>query len=75
MKLKTNPSDVSVSNILLRNDQYRKNVSAVDHRVKDLCKEKKPYYTDYSNTINTRHLNGSKFHLKIESAKIFQYCQ
>ena len=70
LKLKTNSCDVSISNIVARNDQYRKKASAVNHKLKDLCKEKNLHYTDHSNSINTRHLNGSKLHLNIKGTKI-----
>ena len=53
-----------------RNDQYRKKASAVNHKLKDLYKEKNLHYIDHSNLINTRHLNGSKLHLNIKGAKI-----
>ena len=42
LKLKTNSCDISVSNIVPRDDQYREKASAVNHQLKDLCKEKKP---------------------------------
>ena len=70
LKLKTNPGDISVSNIVARNDQYRNKASAVNRKLKDLCEEKNLHYTDHSNSINTRHLNGSKLHLNIKGTKI-----
>ena len=70
LKLKTNSCDVSISNIIARNDQYRKKASAVNHKLKDLCKEKNLHYIDHSSSINTRHLNGSKLHLHIKGRKI-----
>ena len=38
MKLKTNSCDVSISNIVARNDHYMRKASAVNHKLKDLCK-------------------------------------
>ena len=37
LKLKTNSCDVSISNIVARNDQYREKASAINHKLKDLC--------------------------------------
>ena len=70
LELKANSCDVSVSNIVARNDQYRKKASAVNHKLKDLCKEKNLHYIDHRNSINTRHLNGSKLHLNKKGTKI-----
>ena len=61
---------MSISNIVARNDQHRKNASAVNHKLKDLCKEKNLHYIDHSNYINTRHLNGSKLYLNVNRTKI-----
>ena len=69
LKLKTNSCDISVSNIVARNDQYR-NKAPVNPKLKDLCKEKNLHYIDHSNSINTRHLNGLKLHLNIKGTKI-----
>ena len=38
--------------------------------MKDLCQEKNLHYIDQSNSINTRHLNGSKLHLNVKGTKI-----
>ena len=54
LKLKTNSCDVSISNTVTRKDQYRKKASAVNHKLKDLCKERNLHYIDNSNSINTR---------------------
>ena len=70
LKLKTNSCDVSISNIVARNDQYRKKASAVNHKLKDSCKEKSLHYIDHSNSISARHLNGSELHLNIKGTKI-----
>ena len=64
LKLKANSCDISVSNIVVRNDQYRNKVSAANRKLKDLCKEKNLHYIDHTNSINTRHLNGSKLRYK-----------
>ena len=53
LKLKANSFDASVSNIVARNDQYRKKASVVNHKLKDLCKEKNLNYIDHSNSIKT----------------------
>ena len=41
LKLKTHSCHVSVSNIVARNDQYRKKALAVNRKPNDLCKVKK----------------------------------
>ena len=46
---------------------YRKKASAVNHRLKDLCKENKFHYTKHSNTTKARQLDGSNVHLNIKT--------
>ena len=70
LKLKTNSCYISISNIVMTNDQYRNKASAVNRKLKDLCKENNLHYIDHSNSINTRHLNGSKLRLNIKGTKI-----
>ena len=70
LKLNTNSSDISISNIVTRNDQYKKKASAVNDKLKNLCREKNLHYIDHSNSIDTRHLNGSKLHLNVKGTKI-----
>ena len=45
-------------------------MSAVNHKLKDLCKEKNLNYIDHSNFINTRHLNSLKLHLNVKDTNI-----
>ena len=54
LKLKTHSCNVSVSNIVARNNQYRKKASAVNQKLKDLYKEKSLHCIDYSNSTNTK---------------------
>ena len=55
---KTNSCDVLISNIV------------VNHKLNDLCKEQSLHHVQHSNSINTRHLNGSKLHLDTRGTKI-----
>ena len=62
--LKTKSCDVSISSITTRNDQYQKRTIKVNKELKNLCLENNLYLIDHESTIsNTRHVNGSKFHL------------
>lgn len=54
LKLKIHSCNVSVSNIVGRNNQYRKKASAVHHKLKDLYEEKSLHCIDHSNSINTK---------------------
>ena len=54
LKLKTHSCNVSVSNIVARNNQYRKKAPAVNHKLKDLYKEKSLHCIDHSNSTNTK---------------------
>ena len=55
LKLKTHSRDISVSNIVARNDEFRKKALAVSHKLNDLCKEKSLHYIDHSNSVSRRH--------------------
>ena len=67
MTLKSESHDVSVSNIIVRNDSdtLNKKGCEVNAVLMELCKEKNIYLTDNSKKIKPQHLNkGSKSETK-----------
>ena len=59
-EVKANSCNISILNIALRNNQYRKKVSAVDHRLKDLCK-KRTYTIQIIALTSTQDFKWFKF--------------
>lgn len=51
-------------------NEKRKKAPAVNHELKDSGKDKNLHYTDHSNSISARYLNGSKLHLNMKGTKI-----
>ena len=60
LKLKTGLCGISVSNTVVRNDQYRNKASGVNCKLKDLCKEKNLHYVDHSNSFKYKTFKWSK---------------
>ena len=68
--LKTDTCNVSISNITIRDDQYKKKASEVNKSLKELCKKYNFNLIIHDNTITIKHLNGSKLHLNKRGNKI-----
>ena len=65
LTLKSKSHDVSVSNIIVRNDRdtLNKKGCEVNAILMELCKEKNIYLIDNSKKIKPQHLNKGKLHL------------
>ena len=68
--LKTKSCEVSISSITARSDQYRRKAVEVNKELKNLCLENNLFLIDHGNTINTRHVNGSKLLLNKKGTRI-----
>ena len=64
--------DVSISNIILRNDnkKFSQKGQEVNTHLKDMCKEKNIYLINNTNKIKLQHLSKGKFHLNKRGSNI-----
>ena len=67
LTLKSEPQDVSVSNIIVPNDSdtLKKKGCEVNAILTDFCKEKNIYLIDNTKKIKPQHLNKGKLHLNL----------
>ena len=72
IKLKRN-SDVSISDISVRNDQYQKKAAGLNWELEKSIAEKKIKFFDHGKTISVRHLNASKLHLNKRGTLVLSY--
>ena len=61
--LKNNSQNVSISNIIMRNDSFNEKAMEVNGYLKQLCIEKNIFLIDHTKTIHSRNINRSKLHL------------
>ena len=61
--MRNKETDVLISGLVQRLDEYEVKRERVNHIVEDLCKEQGFRYIDNSNIDPTRHLNVSELHL------------
>ena len=61
--LKNNSQNVSVSNIIMRNDNFNEKAMEVNGYLKQLCIENNIFLIDHTKTIRSRNINRSKLHL------------
>ena len=61
--LKSNSQNVSISNIIMRNDSFNEKAMEVNGYLKQLCIEKNIFLIDHTKTIHSRNINRSKLHL------------
>ena len=61
--LKTNKHDVTISNIITRNDRFMAKVNEVNKCLTELCFERNFLLIGHSKTLKSQHLNGSKLNL------------
>ena len=59
--LKSNSQNVSISNIIMRNDSFNEKAMEVDGYLKQLCIEN-VFLIDHIKTIHSRNINRSKLH-------------
>ena len=72
LTLKSESHDVSVSNIIVRNDNDTLNKKRYEVNVvlMELCKEKNIYLIDNSKKIKSQHLNKGKLHLNQKGSRL-----
>ena len=72
LTLKSESHDVSVSNIILRNDSdtLNKKGCEVNAILMELCKEKNIYLIDNSKKIKPQHLNKGMLHLNQKGSRL-----
>ena len=72
MFLKTESSDVSISNIVLRTENPLLNdiVSEVNLQLKALCEKRNLYLIDNTKSFRSHHLNKCKLHLNRKGSKL-----
>ena len=61
--LKNNSQNVSISNIIMRNDSFNEKTMEVNGHLKQLYIEKNIFLIDQAKTIHSRNINRSKLHL------------
>ena len=61
--LKKNSQNVSVSNVIMRNDKFNEKAMEVNGYLKQFCTEKNIFLIDHAKTIHSRNINRSKVHL------------
>ena len=72
LTLKSESHDVSVSDIIVRNDSdtLKKKECEVNAVLMELCKEKNIYLIDNSKKIKPQHLNKGKLHLNQKRSRL-----
>ena len=69
---KASKLDVSISSIILRNDNWNNEVMEVNSYLKDLCESNNIPFISHT-TINPKeHLNNSRLHLNPKGSKKFR---
>ena len=63
LSVKRNSCDVTLSDIIVRNDGHQRKVVETNRHEKELCKENNIFLIQHDKTMTTRHINGSKLHL------------
>ena len=71
--LKTDKRDVTISNIIARNDRFRAKANEVNKCLTELCFERNVLLIDHSKTLKSQHLNGSKLHRNRRGTPITKY--
>ena len=61
--LKSSSQNVSISNIIMRNDSFNEKAVKVKVYLKQLCIEKNVFLIDHTKTIHSKNINRSKLHL------------
>ena len=64
--------DVSISNIILRNDnkKFNQKDQEVKTHFEDMCEDKNIYLIDDTNKVKVQHLNKGKLHLNKEGSNL-----
>ena len=72
LTLKNESHDVSVSNIIVRNDSYTLNKKGceVNAVLMEMCREKNIYLIDNSKKVKPQHINKGKLHLNQKGSRL-----
>ena len=70
--LNTKKHDVTISNIITRNDRFMAKAHEVNQCLTEICFESNFLLIDHSKTLKLHHLNGSKLHLNRRGTPILQ---
>ena len=70
--LKTDKHDVTISDIITRNDCFMAKTNDINKCLTELCFERNFLLIDHSKTLKSQHLNGSKLHLNRRVTSILQ---
>ena len=68
--LKTDKHDVTISNIITRNDRFM--AKELNKCLTELCFERNILLIDHSKTLKSQHLNDSKLHLNRRGTPILK---
>ena len=70
LSAKSEPCDVSISNIVVRKDRHQNKCQEVNDHLKEKCREKNINLIDHSKSIKPQHLNKSRLHLTKKGTSI-----
>ena len=70
--LKTDKHDVTISNIITRNDRFMVKANEVNKCLTELCFKRNFLLIDHSKTLKSQHLNGNKLRLNRRGTPILQ---
>ena len=73
LSLKTNKCDVTISNIITRNDCFMAKANEVNKCLTLLCLKRNFLMIVHSKTLKPKHLNGSKLHQNRRGKPITKY--
>ena len=70
--VKKDTCEVTISNIVVRNDKFMKKAEEVNAHLAVLCVQRNILLIDHAKTIKPQHLNKSKLHLNVKGSKILR---
>ena len=70
--VKKDTCEVTISNIVVRNDKFKKKAEEVNAHLAVLCVQRNILLIDHAKTIKPQHLNKSKLHLNVKGSKILR---
>ena len=75
LTLNSESHDVSVFNIIVRNDSDTQNkiICEVNAVLMEICKDKNVYLIDNSKKIKSQHINKSHLHLNQKGSRLLNY--
>ena len=70
MSLKSDSTNVAISNITVRTDKHKNKVRQTNKHLKTLCMERNIELINHDSTITEKHLNESRLHLNKQGTAI-----